>query len=35
VDRDKLVEMFAKLELGLRPRTTFELDEKFFDEFRE
>ncbi len=33
VDGDKLVEMFEKLELGLTPRTTFDVDEKFFDEF--
>lgn len=33
VDGDKLVEMFEKLELGLKPRTTFDVDEKFFEEF--
>jgi restriction system protein len=33
VDGDKLVEMFEKLELGLTPRTTFDIDQKFFDEF--
>ncbi len=33
VDGMKLVEMFEKLELGLVPRTTFDLDEKFFEEF--
>lgn len=33
VDGDKLVEMFEKLELGLTPRTTFDIDEKFFEEF--
>ena len=33
VDGDKLVEMFEKLELGLTPRTIFEVDEKFFEEF--
>ena len=35
VDGDKLVEMFEKLELGITPRTTFDVDEKFFDEFSE
>lgn len=35
VDGDKLIEMFEKLELGLLPRTTFDIDLKFFDEFRE
>jgi len=35
VDGDKLVEMFEKLELGLTPRTTFDIDHKFFDEFKE
>ncbi len=35
VDGDKLVEMFEKLELGLTARTTFDIDQKFFDEFRE
>lgn len=34
VDGDKLVEMFEKLELGLRPRTVFEVDDGFFDDFR-
>ncbi|MCU0574243.1 MAG: restriction endonuclease [Syntrophobacteraceae bacterium] len=34
VDGDKLVEMFEKLELGLIPRITFDVDQKFFDEFR-
>jgi restriction system protein len=33
VDGDKLVDMFEKLELGLRPKTVFEVDEKFFEEF--
>ncbi len=35
VDGDKLVEMFEKLELGLTPRTIFDIDQKFFDEFNE
>ncbi|WP_082113071.1 restriction endonuclease [Pseudoxanthomonas suwonensis] len=34
VDGDKLVELFAKLELGLRPVTTYEVQEAFFDDFR-
>jgi restriction system protein len=34
VDGDKLVEMFEKLELGLKPRTIFEVDERFFDQFQ-
>jgi restriction system protein len=35
VDGDKLVEMFEKLELGLTPRITFDVDEKFFEEFND
>jgi restriction system protein len=35
VDGQKLVEMFEKLELGLIPKSTFDVDEKFFDEFRD
>ncbi|MBK6924488.1 MAG: restriction endonuclease [Thermomonas sp.] len=33
VDGDELVELFAKLELGLRPVTTYEVDESFFAEY--
>jgi len=33
VDGDELVELFAKLELGLRPVTTYEVDEAFFAEY--
>jgi restriction system protein len=33
VDGDALVEMFEKLELGLVPRQTFDVDERFFEEF--
>lgn len=33
VDSDKLVKMFEDLELGLIPKTTFELDNDFFEEF--
>jgi len=35
VDGNKLAEMFEKLELGLTPRTTFDIDEKFFEEFND
>ena len=34
VDGDDLVTLFENLEFGLRPRKTFDLDDKFFDEFR-
>lgn len=34
VDGQALVELFEKLELGLRPRTTFDVSDAFFDEFR-
>ena len=34
VDGDKLVEMFAGLNLGLRPKTNYELDGQFFDQYR-
>jgi len=34
VDGEKLIELFATLQLGLRPRQTFEVDEEFFREFR-
>jgi restriction system protein len=33
VDGDKLIEMFELLELGLKPRKTYDVDRKFFDEF--
>lgn len=35
VDGEKLIELFAKLELGLRPVTTFDIDENFFAEYRQ
>lgn len=35
VDGEALVEMFERLELGLKPRKTFDIDEKFFDQFKE
>ena len=34
VDGDKLVSMFERAELGLRPRRTYELDLGFFDDYR-
>ena len=34
VDGDTLVQMFEQLQLGLIPRTTYDVDEKFFDDFR-
>lgn len=34
VDGQKLVNMFVDLELGLIPRKTYDIDEKFFDEFK-
>jgi restriction system protein len=33
VDADKLVSMFEKLQLGLTPRTVYEINEEFFKEF--
>lgn len=33
VDSEKLIDMLARLELGLRPITTYELDNSFFEEF--
>ncbi len=34
VDGDTLVQMFEQLQLGLVPRTTYDVDEKFFDDFK-
>jgi restriction system protein len=34
VDGEKLMNMLEQLELGLRPRRTFEVDEAFFEQFR-
>lgn len=34
VDGEKLVTMLEKLELGLKPRQTYELDAKFFEEYQ-
>lgn len=33
VDSDKLIQMFKDLELGLVPKTTYDIDNTFFDEF--
>jgi restriction system protein len=33
VDADKLVRMFEELELGLNPKTTYDIDNEFFEEF--
>jgi restriction system protein len=33
VDGDKLVNMLEQLELGLKPRRTFETDAAFFEQF--
>lgn len=34
VDGDKLVEMFEKLTLGVNPKTVYEVNEDFFEEFK-
>lgn len=34
VNGDKLVEMFEMLSLGLKPKTIYEVDDNFFDEYR-
>jgi restriction system protein len=34
VDGDILVQMFEQLQLGLIPRTTYDVDDKFFDDFK-
>jgi restriction system protein len=33
VDGEKLFEMFKKFELGLKPRTVYDIDLPFFDQF--
>jgi restriction system protein len=33
VDGEKLIDMFEFLKLGLKPRTVYEVDESFFDDF--
>lgn len=34
VDGEKLVSMFERLELGVKPRVVYEIDQEFFDDFR-
>lgn len=34
VDGEKLLDMFEKLELGLKPRAAFEVDHAFFEDFK-
>lgn len=34
VDGDNLVELFESLQLGVKPRITYDVDETFFDEYR-
>lgn len=34
VDGETLVQLFEKLELGVRPKTIYEVDDTFFDEYR-
>lgn len=34
VDGEKLVKMFERLELGLKPRTVYEIDPEFFKEYK-
>ncbi len=34
VDGEKLLDMFERLELGLKPRAAFDIDDSFFDAFR-
>ena len=33
VDGEKLIDMFENLKFGLKPKTTYEVDESFFDTF--
>ena len=34
VDGDALLDMFERLEIGLIPKQTYDIDERFFDEFK-
>jgi restriction system protein len=34
VDGDSLVDIFERLELGLIPKRTYEIDEKFFEDYK-
>jgi len=33
VDGEKLLDLFEELELGLKPRTTYDIDQDFFEDF--
>ena len=35
IDGENLVDMFEQLELGLKPAKAYEIDESFFNEFRD
>ena len=35
VDGEKLVEMFHSLELGVKPKTVYDVDLQFFDQYME
>lgn len=35
VDGNKLVQMFEKVELGLKPKTVFEIDLNYFQKFKD
>jgi restriction system protein len=35
VDGEMLVDMFEQLELGLKPRKTYDIDHQFFNDFKE
>jgi restriction system protein len=34
VDGEKLLDLFERLELGVRPRVAFDIDESFFEDFQ-
>jgi len=34
VDGEKMIDMFENIELGLMPKTVYELDDDFFEEFK-
>ena len=34
VDGEKLVELFQTLELGLKPRKTYDIDREFFEQYK-
>lgn len=35
VDRNKLVHMFEKVQLGLKPKTVYEIDLNYFEKFKD